>query len=151
MAEKKKPFLMGSTLMINISGGDTYKQLKNIKALQLPNQSFTTATLDFIDAGTGISERIKTGAREGGQLTFTVTDLLTENPGLADLLTAYEDTGYTDIADQPKFKITLPSGTTYEMNGVITQCNPAAFAKDGTFDYECSVEVNNTMTKTVSA
>lgn len=149
MAEKKKPFLMGSTLMINISGGDTYKQLKNIKALQLPNQSFTTATLDFIDADTGISERIKTGAREGGQLTFTITDLLTENPGLADLLVAYEDTGYVDIADQPKFKITLPSGTTYEMNGVVTQCNPAAFAKDGTFDYECSVEVNNTMTKTL--
>lgn len=151
MAEKKKPFLMGSTLMINISGGDTYKQLKNIKALQLPNQSFTTATLDFIDADTGISERIKTGAREGGQLTFTITDLLTENPGLADLLVAYEDTGYVDIADQPKFKITLPSGTTYEMNGVVTQCNPAAFAKDGTFDYECSVEVNNGMTKTTGA
>lgn len=137
-----KTLANSSKLFIKLSGDSAETEVKNVSEITLPNQSFASVETPLLDQSTGISERVKSTNRAGGELTFKLTARDAADAGLLKVAEAYEDTDEVAVADQPEFTVQI--GTIEGvMHGNVTEMSRGALTKDGLLTYDVKVEVND--------
>ena len=124
---------------IKLSTDLEYTPIEGAVDLTLPDQSFNSVELTYLNKSDGITDRIK-GSRNGGQLTFNINAKTETDVGLGKVLEAYEDRSNTECS----FQIQFANGATATINrALVMNCMLQNGTQDSVISYAVTVECNS--------
>lgn len=129
-------------LFIKRPSAEDFIEVKDAKNIGIPQQPMQTAPDEYVSEADGITEEVKTGGRDGGELAFQIGVRNENDPGTLAVLASKEVVG-----EEAQFKVVYADGSGYIIERVaVYKAEPSEAKKNEIILYDCAGKCNSVLT-----